>query len=167
MSERLTIPHFIKEIPAGTEFKQWPLHITLLPWFLGELSEVQAELATAAEDLKSCHVTIGEKGVKNSRELGDVEYFGPSGDVAVRLLKESTNLGVIHGMLLRSFHKYIEDKTYIGGGYNPHLTIRGNEDPGAEYVVDVDKLYLVRYINVLGGKVVEQVVYLDEPSEEK
>lgn len=136
---RLLIAHFENDLPEGHQFEDWPLHITLLPWLNANESYVAGRIEKVAEDLRACRIISGP------RALGRLAMFGPGSDVRVRIIKDSTALGVMHGMLLGEFHQYLEDKNFIGGYYNPHMTIRDAEDPGKDYKMLVDSLSVVRY----------------------
>lgn len=139
---RLMIAHFVDPMLEGRQFDEWPLHITILPWFYESEVDSIRNIEIAAESMRSCRIALGAKAIKL---LGRVEMFGDGLDVPVRRINDSTSLGVIHGMLLGQFHEKLEDKTYIGGNYNPHLTIRENNDPGEASEILVNKISLVEY----------------------
>lgn len=141
------IAHFTEQVDPGYEFKDWPLHISILPWFRRNKAIVVAELELTVEHMKSCRIALGAKA------LGDVELFGMDENIPVRRVRDCTSLGVMHGMLLSQFQLDLEDKTFIGGAYNPHLTIRENEDPGEGFEIDINDISLVEY-----GKPVKKVV---------
>jgi len=145
--ERLMIAHFTEPLGLDYEFEDWPLHISILPWFHRNKEIAVAELELAVVHMKSCRIALGAKA------LDSVEFFGVNEDIPVRRVKDCTSLGVMHGMLLSQFQLDLEDKTFIGGAYNPHLTIRENEDPGEGFEIDIKDISLVEY-----GKPVKKVV---------
>lgn len=137
--QRLMIAHFVDSVEVGQQFTEWPLHVTVLPWFSRNENIATAEIELATEHMRACRIALGKK------VLSVVKFFGDDSDVPVRLIENSTSLGVMHGMLLGQFHESLENKDYIGGNYNPHLTIRENNDPGESFVLDINKISLVRY----------------------
>lgn len=126
------------DLGAEYQFNDWPLHVTLLPWFRAE-GGVDERISNVVEDMRACRVYLGAK------ILGPVALYGVKEDIPVRPIGNSTQLGIIHGMLLREFHSTLENRDFIGGNYNPHLTIRDNEDPGEGFEFLVDKFSLVRH----------------------
>ena len=139
---RLMIAHFVDPNFEGRQFDEWPMHITVLPWFNYDKLSAITEIEAAVDNMRACRIALGETALKS---LGAVELFGNDLDVPVRRIGDSTSLGVIHGMLLNQFHRNLEDKSYIGGNYNPHLTIRNNQDPGESSILTIDQLSLVEY----------------------
>lgn len=138
---RLLIAHFIEPKTKGEQFNDWPLHMTIIPWFQENEVEARRQLAESAEHMRACRVLC-------AKVLGKIALFGIGEDVPVRPVKDCTAFGVIHGMLLDRFYKQLEDNTYIGGAYNPHLTINKNHDPGENFEILVDTVSLVRHDNV-------------------
>lgn len=140
ITDRYIIAHLLDdEVIAGGRFSKWPLHVTILPWFLDHPDETMQKLAVAVEDMRACRVSVG------ARILGPIAMYGDDEDVPVRPINNSTAVGVTHGILLTSFHSGLEDRTYVGGGYNPHLTIRDNNDPGEGFEFLLGSLSLIRH----------------------
>ena len=139
--ERLMVAHLVDPIEEGYNFTDWPLHITVLPWFKRSESITKSEIELSAEHMRACRVALGKKA------LGCIEMFGDECDTPVRTISNSTSLGVMHGMLLTMFRKNLESTDYIGGAYNPHLTIRENNDPGELAEIDIDRISLIKYEN--------------------
>jgi len=137
--ERLMVAHLVNPIDEGDQFENWPLHITILPWFHRVEPIAKAEIGLAAEHMRACRISLGQKA------LGSVLMFGNEYDIPVRPIRDSTSLGVMHGMLLSMFHENLEDIDFIGGAYNPHLTIRDNDDPGENSMLNVDSISIIRY----------------------
>lgn len=137
--DRLMVAHLIEPTNVGDTFEAWPLHITLLPWFRTAQTWAEEVFRRCAADLRACRVVLG------ARQLGPVALFGEAEDIPVRPIGDSTALGVAHGVLLASLHPFLDDKTYIGGSYNPHVTIRNNPDPGEGAEIDIATLSLIRH----------------------
>lgn len=137
--ERLVVAHLIEPTDVGVTFAAWPLHITLLPWFRTEEVWAEEVFRRCAADLRACRVVLG------ARQLGPVALFGEAEDIPVRPIGDSTALGVAHGVLLSNLHPFLDDKTFIGGSYNPHVTIRNNPDPGEGAQIDIATLSMIRH----------------------
>lgn len=157
-NSRLMIAHFVDPLAEGRHFDKWPLHLTILPWFHDSESESIHNLEQTAEKMCACKIALGEVAIKT---LGQIEMFGDECNIPVRCVNNSTSLGVIHGMLLGYFQDKLEDKTYIGGRYNPHVTIRENDDPGEGSEICIDKISLVKY-DKLYKTVIKNFELLDE-----
>jgi hypothetical protein len=136
------IAHLTDQAGVGDEFENWPLHVTVLPWFFAGEEWAKLELAAAAVELRACDIALGHE----ERMLGELAVFGSEEKpILVRPIQNSTQLGVIHGVLIRPFLPALEDREWVGGGYNPHMTVRNNPDPGEGHEFRVDSLSLVRY----------------------
>lgn len=136
---KLIIAHLRELNQPGDTFEKWPLHVTILPWFNLQVDEACKIAKETTEELRACRVVLG------ARVLGPIALYGAAEDIPVRPILNSTTLGVIHGAFLSPLHKKLHDKTFVGGGYNPHMTIRENEDPGEGYSFMLDEVSLVSH----------------------
>ncbi len=144
--QRLIIAHLQGEYEAGDRFSDWPLHITLVPWFMGKPGWATELFRRVSADFQACSVELGQ------RSLGNIEMYGPDADVPVRSIQESTALGVVHGMLLPHFHPFLADTTYVGSRYNPHMSIHENPDPGEGRIIHVGSLSLMQHLGDKGDR---------------
>lgn len=138
---RYSLAHFLNAEDGleGVKFTDWPLHLTVVPWFRGaDEWESIRNLEFIAEQLRVCAIALGK------RVLGSVELYGPDADVPVRPTGQSTGLGVAHGLLLARFLPYLVDRTYVGDNYNPHVTVE-RQDPGENFTFYLDGISLIRH----------------------
>jgi 2'-5' RNA ligase len=52
---------FVDRLPAGSEFKQWPLHVTIVPWFRVGAEELAAELKAALAGIRAFEARVGRE----------------------------------------------------------------------------------------------------------
>lgn len=140
-SDRLIITHNLDAAEAGDTFVDWPLHVTLIPWFRSETNSALNVYESIFDELQSCQLALGKK------MLGGVEFYGEAEDVMVRpiTLDSRKILDMVHISLLRPVRHIMSDWRYIGGNYNPHMTIRENDDPGEGFNFLMGHVNLVRH----------------------
>lgn len=143
---RLIVAHLQGKHAEGDTFLDWPLHVTVLPWFHNEVAWTIELFRRVTADLHACTVSLGP------RTLGTIAMHGPKEDIPVRPIKESTALGVVHGVFLGHLHPFLNDKTYASSRYNPHVSIHENPDPGEGRVINVDSLSLIQHLGDEGGR---------------
>ncbi len=105
----------LEPMPLGVEFEDWPLHITLVPWFPGK-DEIRLDeiLAGVANKNQKFEVTVGEQVM-----------FGPRKDIPVNLLVRDGDLYRLHWDVFQSLEKngfFIHQKTHLGQNYRAHIT---------------------------------------------
>ena len=125
---------FVSEPPL--EFKDWPLHVTVVPWFRTDLTS--AELADELQSRLS-----GYKGFQ--AVMGDEAAFGHH--KTVNLVAQPTPLIEIEEQVrtaLKQHHAWLVDETTKRGReYRPHVTA---QKTGRLYRGDcfvVNKLYII------------------------
>lgn len=105
----------LERVQLGKEFIEWPLHITIVPWFHGYNPKKLDELL---ESLASRHQPF-------SATVGKIEGFGPKKDVKVNVIDDCPELDNLH---LDVFNKLeengfiIHQKIFVGRGYRAHIT---------------------------------------------
>ena len=88
----LIIVHLVESIETGAVFPrkraEWPLHITLVPWFY--LADDQREaFLQALTELAAAYAPF-------TVNVGEEEKFGPDKDVSVNLLVEQAPVRSLH-----------------------------------------------------------------------
>lgn len=132
-SEEFVVVCMWEPIAVGTRFAEWPLHITLMPWFSApDLEAVKEVLRPAISMVIPFKVEAGER-----------DYFGQR-KLPVRLIKESAKLHALHGLLLGKLEEQGWPITgrYIGQHFRPHVTRKGGDD--AEGTSLIDMIYIAQ-----------------------
>lgn len=113
--EENVIAVILETIRLGEEFIEWPLHITIVPWFHGydaqKLDHLLAELAAKHRSF--------------SARVGKIERFGQKKDVAVNVIDDSPELINLHLAVFNQLEAngfIIHQKEYVAGNYRGHIT---------------------------------------------
>ncbi|HEX5448257.1 MAG TPA: 2'-5' RNA ligase family protein [Candidatus Saccharimonadales bacterium] len=105
----------LEPIEIGKEFIDWPLHITLAPWFP---CDDENKLDKILSEIAGRHSGFGV-------EVGGIEDFGGKNPVPVNVIVENDNLSKLHRDIINGLEASgfsIHQKEYIGEGYRPHVT---------------------------------------------
>jgi 2'-5' RNA ligase len=136
-SSKFIIVAPVEPMQQGDVFSEWPLHITVAPWFSGvnERKITQIVESTAERNLPLA-VTFGE-----------VALFGAKIDIPVqRINDESGKISGLHTKLINPLHRQgaiFDDYRYLGYKYQPHVTLREGHDLPVEPFC-IDSLAVVR-----------------------
>lgn len=110
----------LEPIEVGTQFTQWPLHMTIVPWFKApDLTAVEEKLKPIAAEHRPFDVEVGERA-----------YFGPRGKLPVMRIENIPELQSLHEDILRAVTEsgwHMEGR-YTGQHYTPHVTQKGGSD---------------------------------------
>jgi hypothetical protein len=133
--------HFVKPQPVGLRFErtrhEWPLHMTLVPWFsVGDDEELEVGLSEVAGKFSSFKVVVGEEAM-----------FGPYGDVLVNVIANHEadlplHLALVE-MLKANKAEYFNDR-WVGLGHRAHITHHTQERCHEGDELLVDDFHLVR-----------------------
>jgi 2'-5' RNA ligase len=113
---------FLEEHTEGHTFEDWPLHITIVPWFRNEVP---------TED-----ISIGLRGVLQSIvpfdiRTGEAANFGRNGQKAVELVRTPTPLMAIERLVRRYLHRQgswiVDETTRVQRSFRPHITRQATE----------------------------------------
>ncbi len=137
MAERSIIVSSLDPIKAGEQFKKWPRHITVVPWFfIPETSKPSFKQALKKRAKNTSRLTV----------IGDREaLFGPKHDVRVRTLREIGLLANLHSLLLEDI-KFFDGKVaseYIAQNYVPHVTYQDGRGIAAGEVLQLNAVQLI------------------------
>ncbi len=135
------------------QFGQWPLHVTLLPWFEGaDQQTLQHELQGLSRQTDAFHLHVG-----------GFALFGDDLDVPVRLVEPNQELDELHQASLEVVEKaggQLVRPDYVWPNYQPHITIRGGQNqPHTDY--RIDQLALINDIGA-GKRAVDSVFALHD-----
>jgi 2'-5' RNA ligase len=131
--EEFVIVCLWEPIGIGTRFTQWPLHITLMPWFTApDVTTVKAVLTPAVSLLSPFWVEVGEQ-----------DYFGQR-KLPVKLIRHNAKLQALHGLLLSKLEEQAWPITgrYTGQHFRPHVTRKAGID--AEGRLLIDAIYIAQ-----------------------
>lgn len=130
-------------VPAKFRRKRldWPLHITLVPWFeLPDEAAFLEQLRTIIPMEESFQVTVGEEAA-----------FGIENDTPVNLINYSRPLTVMHYFLLTALEAHqatmVSNTNWIRDKYSPHVTHHGNSRLHLGDVVSVNTITVVRLLD--------------------
>lgn len=129
---------FIKSLPVHEQFKQWPLHVTIVPWFRLDLS-----VAELAAGLKGAFVGSHPFEVTVSMEA----RFGYKQRKQVNLVK-AEELQRLEGQTRRFLHAYkawvVDEADKTRRGFRPHVTVQQNDRVQRGDTFWCEKLSVVR-----------------------
>lgn len=123
---------------VGQKFrsKDWPLHITLVPWFnVDDTVLFEEKLQALLVHTNPFDVTVGEHAV----------FGNPARPKDVQLIQPSIELLQLHDRLLElvRIHGYIERSlSYVGKGYRPHISAYGNRTAQPGDLVKINNVWL-------------------------
>ncbi len=121
---------------VGLRFSEWPLHITLVPWFSAPGIETVKQICeSAVTGIKQFSVTVGQR-----------EYFGQR-KLPVKLIEPNPRIVELHMKLLQSINHQGWDVPgrYTGNQFRPHVTRHHGKD--AEGSVLITDMYIVERLS--------------------
>lgn len=128
---------FLKPQTAGTQFKDWLLHATIVPWFRLESSSRQV-----AEGLERALTAIGPFEAKAGEEV----VMGPRKRQA-RLLQQDTGFTDIEQKVRNYLRKkrawLVDETTKKPRQFRPHVTVQKSKELNEGQTFKVEKLYIV------------------------
>lgn len=117
----------------GDTFAQWPLHVTLVPWFdPRDLSEFVAQLQNVAAKYGSIESTVGEQRI-----------WGPNTVNVITRVPQLQRLHLELLSLVRAHGTLLINEQYTGSNYTPHITHQKGVSAKKGSGVVLDTIYLV------------------------
>lgn len=134
--------HFIAPQPIGLRFERtrhdWPLHITLTPWFtapaLGRLSMHMHEVSANIAPIPLI--------------VGPDEMFGPDRDIAVNPIANPEPVANLQRALLdilAANQGHLESNIYTNDGFRPHITQHNGDRNYEGDIVGLNDFHLVAF----------------------
>ena len=128
----------IEQASLGTIFTKWPLHITLVPWFIydGAVDDLAERIVDKLKGLKAFEV-----------QVLSLKMFGPNKDIPVRLVEKTKPMMSLHARLyhlLVSIGCQVEKEEYNTLDYMPHITVRGNRQIDSGVRLSIDSIDLIK-----------------------
>jgi 2'-5' RNA ligase len=127
----------IQPQPVGYRFKQWPLHITLVPWFRLDISSerLAGQMREAYVGGHAFEITVGMDA-----------YFGYRNRKQVSLI-DAPELPRLEGQSRRLLHAHkawvVDEADKTRRGFRPHVTVQGDDrlHEGDRFICD--RLYVI------------------------
>jgi len=123
----------------GAEFEEWPLHITIVPWFpCDNEKQLDILLLEIASRHKSFEVSAGK-----------ITFFGKKKELPVNLINAPGNLYRLHWDVFHSLEKNgfsVHQKDYLGPNYKPHVSSQGYKSVKAGDKISVNRFSLVAQV---------------------
>lgn len=137
---------FVAPIALNAEFKEWPLHVTVMPWFRTPASSAQlAQL-----------LTLNFEAVQPfEAEVGSLANFGAKNELPVNLIEQPTPFAVLEQMAsLALVSSGVQLVSRRFRPYRPHVTVQKHAHAAPGDTFQVDKLHIIEqrdgYKNVVG-----------------
>ncbi len=111
--------HMLEVAPECYQSSNWPLHLTVIPWF-----RVEEAIPNTLLAIEVISKRVGSFVVRAKANA----WYGPQSDVPVMEVEDTTGrLAKLHHKLLQSIQSNggtILDSTYTGENYSPHVSLR-------------------------------------------
>lgn len=128
---------FVEPQRLGLQFKEWLLHVTIVPWF-----RVEDTSDAIAEGMHEALTTIEPF----TATAGDTAYFGPR-KRTVRLLVQPTPFTHVEQKVRTYLHKkrawLVDETTKRHYDFRPHVTEQEQQGLGEGQSFHCDRLYIV------------------------
>ncbi|MBC7581614.1 2'-5' RNA ligase family protein [Aeromicrobium sp.] len=132
-----------KSLADGSGFERhrdtWPLHITLVPWFM---PKNENSMISTINKLCDDYSTF-------SVEIGTVKLFGPNHDVEVNVLADQKEIRAFHDALLNCVieqeAQLADEQHWIRGQYEAHITRHDGRAAAEGDMQRIDNISLVKY----------------------
>jgi 2'-5' RNA ligase len=147
---RLVVVLPLVPMAAGVRFafRDWPLHLTVVPVF---------ETAASVEDIAARLATFAGRRVTVT--VGPDEGFGRSGGITAAVIEPSIELTALHGSLSAALAPLdFENPEYTGVGYRGHITVKPH---GRVYPGDVLTLTQLALVDMTPGNQREVLAVAD------
>lgn len=131
------LAYFMAEQQPGDEFTNWPLHITIIPWFrVNNIEQVDTGLQTVAE-------RTGPFRPFRVCGQGQAQF----GDYQVRLIEPVSLMKAIHQQiyqLLQNKQARFISTRFFGDNYVPHISHQSGSSFGHGQVALISGFYLLK-----------------------
>jgi 2'-5' RNA ligase len=136
--QRYWLALFLEDLDVGQLFGPGLLHVTVLPWFVSDLTE--AELI---DSFNSEFNTIKKFEIK----ISEIAHFGPDHAVTVNLVEPEPNIMQLHQQALAWFerirHRWAVARPHVNEDYRPHIRRRPGSELNQDEIININYLYLI------------------------
>jgi len=129
----------LEPMPLDQEFEEWPLHITLVPWFPAkDKSKLDDLLAKIAGEHPKLKVTAGKKDIWGKRNQFEVNLINDPGGL------HRLHWDVYHTLERNGFP--IHQKEHLGDKYRPHFIYHPDNSVKKGDELSISKFALIRQV---------------------
>ncbi|MEO8105399.1 MAG: 2'-5' RNA ligase family protein [Candidatus Saccharibacteria bacterium] len=148
-AERFLVVAFTDQWPEGQPLANWPQHMTVTPWMVGDKGVVISAVAAVAAEVKPLEVSIS-----------GLDEFGPDHDIPVWTLGPREQLVGLHKAVVRRIGEAaaLDDDTYAGDRYAPHMSVKPSQPRHSLG----DRLVL-RSLSVIGKDAGQKIIHRNLP----
>jgi hypothetical protein len=129
----------LEPVEIGKEFIEWPLHITIVPWFqCNDDKKLDALLTEIAEAKKNFVVKVGEDG-----------KLGLKKDVPVNLVEINPNMIKLHWSVFKTLDKNsfsVHQKQWVGDNFLAHITHQSHGQKHEGDVLAIKSFTLIKQV---------------------
>jgi hypothetical protein len=126
----------LEPIGLDEEFIEWPLHITIVPWFHGydeyKLDELLEKISRQRQGF--------------SAKVQQIEKFGANKDVEVNVIDDCPPLYELHNQVFTELEKngfIIHQKDYVGETYRAHITRQPHGHLDSGQIIKINSFSLI------------------------
>ena len=132
----------LQPLGTGTIFKEWPLHVTIVPWFRLDIptDQLSTDLRKVWRGVRPFNVEMGAENVRFGHQKGKL----------VTLVKLSSPLVEVEKRLRSYLHQQnawlVDESTRARRDFRPHVTVQGAGRLPEGEVFRGDRLYIVEQL---------------------
>ncbi|HEX5744485.1 MAG TPA: 2'-5' RNA ligase family protein [Candidatus Saccharimonadales bacterium] len=128
----------VEPLGVGHRFKEWPLHVTVLPWF-----RLEDPSYRVAAGLARAFSGIGPFSAKAGKDV----RLGPKKNRPARVLEPAGSFPELEARTRSYLHKkrawLVDETTRTRREYLPHVTYQRGDVLGADRTIYCDRLYVI------------------------
>lgn len=138
-AERTVVAFFPDKIAVGEQFKNWPLHLTLIPPTTLEPESISSDLTPHAGTWEPIPASVGK-----------IKLFGTEDDlVEGHLIEPEDSIRRLHISILETLgglsviHNGVEE--WLGDQYTPHITCKSWQRD-----IAIDETFIIDRVAIVG-----------------
>lgn len=136
--QRYWIAIFLDDLAVNQTFKPDRLHVTIIPWFVSDLTE---------PEIIGSFISEFEGTANFDLKIGQNAMFGPDHDVAVCLIEPDSRIMQLHQQALAWFdrirHRWAVIHPHVNEDYRPHVRIRPGRHLTQGQIIPANNIYLI------------------------
>ncbi|HSX47793.1 MAG TPA: 2'-5' RNA ligase family protein [Patescibacteria group bacterium] len=132
---------FIEDYLVGDTFTNWPLHITIVPWFRSEISD---------EIITKGLLKVTNNSSVLSLKVGEEKLFGSKKNKPVNIIESSQDLINIESRVRKIIKLnsswIVDETTKQKRTFTPHITVQNSERLHEGDNIDLNKIFIVKQL---------------------
>jgi 2'-5' RNA ligase len=131
----------LEPVKIGQEFIDWPLHITVVPWFPCDddkkLDRILSQVAKSQQGFAA--------------QVSGIEMFGSQKNVKVNLVEDNPQLTKLHWRVFNDLEKNdfgVHQKEFVGDGYRAHITHQKHANKQTGDKLEIKSMTLVKQVRL-------------------